>query len=85
MQSVGRGEQRTIMVNRVRRNPVLEAAQEGQSKELGKRPTNWNPEAVASDDTHLMATFQEKEESPDAQDPEVNTDVKGLESHLRWI
>ena len=38
-----------------------------------------NPEAVASDDTPLMVTFQEKEESPDAQDPEVDTDMKGLE------
>ena len=79
MRSVRRGEQRAITVNWVRGNSVLEAAQKGQSKELGKGPANGNPEAVASDDTPLMVTFQEKEESPDAQDPEVDTDVKGLE------
>ena len=66
-------------MNRVRGNSVLEAAQKGQSKELGKGPANGNPEAVTSDNTHFMATFQEKEESPDAQDPEVDTDAKGLE------
>ena len=79
MWSVRRGEQRAITVNRVRGNSVREAAQEAQSKELDKGPVNGSPEAVASDDTHLMVTFQEKEESPDAQDPEVDTDVKGLE------
>ena len=63
-------------MNRVRGNSVLEAAQKAQSKELGEEPANRNPEAVASDDTPLMVTFQEKEESPDAQDPEVDTDVK---------
>ena len=46
---------------------------------MGKGLAKGNPEAVASDDTHLMVTFQEKEESLDAQDLEVNTDVKGLE------
>ena len=79
MWSVRRGEQRAITVNRVRGNSVLEAAQKGQSKEFGKGPANGNPEAVASDDTHLMVTFQEKEESPYAQDPEVDTDAKCLE------
>ena len=60
MWSARRGEQRTITVNWVRENSVLEAAQKGQSKELGKGPANGNPEAVASDNTPLMVTFQEK-------------------------
>ena len=56
----------------------MEAAQKVQSKEFGKGPANRNPEAVASDDTPPMVTSQEKEESPDAQDPEVDTDMKVL-------
>ena len=74
-----RGEQRGIMVNRVRGNSVREAPQEAQSEELVEGPANSSPEAVASDDTPLMVTSQEKEESQETQDPEVDTDVKGLE------
>ena len=79
MRSVRRGEQRAITVNRVRENSVLDAAQKAQSKELGEGPANGHPEAVASDDTPLMVKSQEKEESPDTQDPEVDTDVRSLE------
>ena len=57
-----RGEQRAITVNWVRGNSVREAAQEAQSKELGKGPANGSPETVVSDDTPTMVTSQEKEE-----------------------
>ena len=40
---------------------------------------NGSPEAVALDNTPTMIASQEKEESLAALDPEVGTEVKGLE------
>ena len=66
-------------MNRVKGNSVREAAQEVQSEESGEGPVSRGPEADASNDTPTLVTSQEKEESPDVQDPEVDTDVKSLE------